>query len=121
MSNECWMLACAVCTDPGCDHECHVSRLSPAPAPAPANQLSAEADVAGAGGVAGASWGSGVAAAPPLPRAFWGEDGCRHANDDGHVCLDVFGGPPAETRRPCVAEAKAAMADLFERYREVAS
>lgn len=51
---------------------------------------------------------------------WWGEHGCRHAGETGHVCVDVFGRPPAETRRPCVAEARAAMAELFETYRAVA-
>ena len=124
VSNECWMLACAVCTDPGCDHGCHLSRLSPAPAPAPASPpVPAPGVEAGAGGGASdVGQGSGGPGAPLFPRpTWWGESGCRHAGDDGHVCLDVFGGPPAETRRPCVAEARAAMADLFDRYREVAS
>lgn len=100
----------------------HVRALAPAPAPAnpPVPAPGVEAGARGAARDVGR--GSGVAAAPSFPRpTWWGESGCRHAGDDGHVCLDVFGGPPAETHRPCVAEARAAMSDLFERYREVAS
>lgn len=118
LSNECWMLACAVCTDPGCNHECHVSRLAPDPAPA-AVSPHAPGDAAG-GGAAGASWGSGVSTAPTAPTFprpdWWGEHGCREAGQPGHVCLDVWG-RPVDGARPCITEQRAAMADLFETYR----
>ena len=56
-----------------------------------------------------------------FPRpAWWGEHGCRVAGQPGHVCLDVWG-RPVEGSHPCVAEARAAMTDLFEQYRAVAS
>lgn len=55
--------------------------------------------------------------APLWPRPdWWGEHGCRRADDPAHTCLDVNGRPP-EHGRPCAAEARAAMADLFRQYR----
>lgn len=62
----------------------------------------------------------GVLRGSPAPRPFprpdwWGEHGCRHAGQPGHVCLDVFGRALAGGH-PCVAEARSAMVDLFEAY-----
>lgn len=98
--------------------------INPAPAttvPMPSATASPGPRPGAVVGAAGPPWGSDGAAAPIFPRPeWWGEHGCRHEDETGHVCLDVFGQPPAETRRPCVAEVRAAMAELFETYRAVA-
>lgn len=119
-----------------------LSVLAPAPA-APANQPAPPADaVAAAGGGAGeaaqavaspaaspaavsataTALGSdeAVAGVAVFPRPdWWGEKGCRRADEPGHTCLDVWGHAPADSHRPCVAEQRAAMAETFERYRAV--
>lgn len=52
------------------------------------------------------------------PAEWWGRRGCRFAGQAGHICVDVFG-HPLVVGRPCVAEARAAMGDLFATYRAV--
>lgn len=92
----------------------HPRGLTPVPAPAstPANQppsAAARADAAGVEGAAGA-WGSAPVA--PFPRPlFWGERGCRHADEPGHVCR-LSNGMPVEPGQCCFDEAKSALAEM---------
>lgn len=54
----------------------------------------------------------------PFPRPdWWGEHGCRKADDPSHACLDVHGRPPAAGGGVCATEARAALADLFATYK----
>lgn len=49
---------------------------------------------------------------------WWGSKGCRFAGRPEHLCLDSFG-RPVDGSHPCIAECRAAMADLFDQYRAV--
>lgn len=54
---------------------------------------------------------------PPFsPTDWWGSNGCRYDGKPGHVCLDAWGRPVGGSH-PCIAESRAAMAELFDRYR----
>lgn len=104
------------CRGPEWACECpHVRALTPAPAPAnPPVPLGVEAGAGGAVGDVGR--GSGVPAAPPFPRPFWGEDGCRFTGRDDHVCRSSFG-MPLEPGQVCFSEARASLRDeLGERF-----
>ena len=122
---------CGACRDDrhaicrGAEHACecpHLRTIERIPTTAPtsaATHAPQGPPAAGVGGEAGSGGAGEVAPGPgrSFPRPdWWGEAGCRYDGKPGHVCLDVWG-RPLDGSHPCIAECRAAMGDLMDRYR----